>query len=148
MIEHIDYVYTIGMTDSEVDECLHEGEAGVLALANGGRAYAVPASYYYDGLSLFFRLGDDEHSKKHEFIETTDEACFLLYGIDAPGESWSIIATGTLREVADPERAGFDAATINERFGSLRVFDEAIDEIDLALFELDIETITGRRTTS
>jgi hypothetical protein len=142
MLEHVEFVYTAGMDEEELDEWLREGETGVLALADGGRAYAVPVSYYYDGEALFFRLGDDAHSKKLDFVETTAEACFLRYGLDGE-DSWSVIATGQLRRDDD----ALDAETINERFTSLRVFDEAIDDLELVMFRLDIETLTGRRTT-
>lgn len=145
-MEHIEYVYTVGMTESEVADRLRESEVGVLALAGDGTAYAIPVSYYYDGSSLYFRLGDDEHSRKLEFVETTDEACFVLYGVEKPNESWSIVVTGPLRSLSDAEGSEYDAAAINERFGSLRVFDEPIDEIDLVLFELEITSITGRQT--
>ena len=142
MLEHVEFVYTAGMDEEALDERLRAGETGVLALADGGRAYAVPVSYYYDGEDLFFRLGDDAHSKKLDFVETTAEACFLRYGLDGE-DSWSVIATGQLRR----DDGALDAETINEQFTSLRVFDEAIDDLELVMFRLDIETLTGRRTT-
>lgn len=145
-MEHIEYVYTIGMTEAEVDDRLRESEAGVLALANDGTAYGVPVSYYYDGTSIHFRLGDDEQSRKLAFVETTDEACFVLFGTEGSDTSWSIVVTGPLRTRSDGE--GDDPAVLNERFSSLRVFDEAIDEMELVTFELRIEGITGRRTTN
>lgn len=144
-MEDIEYVYTSGMTEPEVDDRLRENGAGVLSLARDGTAYAVPVSYYYDGESIFFRLGDDDHSRKLEFAGATDEACFVVYGVDEPDESWSVVVTGTLREVPDDD-VTYDAAEINERFTSVRVFDEAVDELDLVLFELRIAEIAGRRT--
>lgn len=148
-MEHIEYVYTLGMTDAEIEERLWEHDAGVLGLANDGRAYVVPVSYYYDGDrgSVFFRLGDDDHSRKLEFVTTTEEASFLIYGVEAPGASWSVLTTGRLQELPEAERAEFDPETVNERFGPLRVFDEAIDGIDLVFYELDVTSIVGRRTT-
>lgn len=141
----VEYVYTGGMTETEVDDRLRSSETGVLSLADGGRAYAVPVSYHYDDGSIFLRLGDDDHSEKLELVETTEEACFVVYGVDEPDESWSVVVTGTLREVPDDDEA-YDPTEINERFSSLRVFDEAVDELDVVLYELRISEVTGRRT--
>ncbi|QIB74395.1 pyridoxamine 5'-phosphate oxidase family protein [Halogeometricum borinquense] len=144
-MDHIEFVYTLGMTDEEIEKRLQTETAGVLSLADEGRAYGVPVSHHYDGESLFFRLGDDDHSKKLEFVETTKEACFVLFGVDGD-DSWSILVAGTLSELSGDERKEFDAATINDWFGSFRVFDEAIDEIELTLFEMEISSVTGRKT--
>lgn len=145
-MDQIEYVYTAGMTESEVDERLRENETGVLSLAKDGTAYAIPVSYYYDGTAMVLRLGDDEESKKLEFVEATDRASFLLFDASAD-DSWSIVVAGTLRELSDAETDDYDAAAVNDRFGSLRVFDESVDELALTLYELRIESVTGRRTT-
>lgn len=147
-MEHIEYVYTTGMTESEVDERLRESEAGLLALAKEGVAYAVPVSYHYDGASIYFRLSDDDRSEKLEFVESTERACFVLFGVEKSEASWSIVVTGVLRAFPDTEEEEYDPAVLNDRFGPLRVFGEAIDEIELVLFEMRIEGITGRRTTN
>lgn len=145
-MEDIEFVYTIGMTDEELGEYLRESRAGVLSLADGGRAYGVPVSHYFDGSSLFFRLSDDDESRKLAFAATTEEASFTCFDAEAPGESWSVLAGGPLRELDESERAAFDPATLNRAFGELRVFDEATADVELRLFELDVERLTGRRT--
>lgn len=145
-MEDIEFVYTIGMTDAELGEYLRESRAGVLSLADDGRAYGVPVSHYVDGSSLFFRLSEDDDSRKLEFVEATEEASFCCFGVEAPGESWSVLASGRLRELSDDEREAFDPATLNRAFGELRVFDEATQDLELRLFELDVERLTGRRT--
>lgn len=147
MEDSIAYVYTIGMTEAEVHETLEESETGVLALADDNVAYAIPISQYFDGRSLFFRLGADGDSRKLAFVDATDEACFVCHGVDAPDDSWSVLAEGPIERVDHPTERGFDDTTANERFGSLRVFDEAIEAVDLVLFELRIEQLAGRRTT-
>ncbi|SFR63242.1 pyridoxamine 5'-phosphate oxidase family protein [Halogeometricum limi] len=143
----IEYVYTLGMDEDEVDERLREEAAGVLSLADGGTAYAVPVSHYYDGESLFFRFGDDDHSEKLAFAESTTEASFVVFGVEDRGVSWSIVATGTLREFPDYEREDYDAAELNDRFGPIRVFDETVEDVEIRLFELQIATLTGRKTS-
>ncbi|WP_418280242.1 pyridoxamine 5'-phosphate oxidase family protein [Halorubrum sp. DTA98] len=141
-----DHVYTVGMTAAEVESYLRGRQAGVLSLASDDDAYAVPVSYFYDGTSVFVRLGEGgDESRKMAFVESTDEACFVVFDVEDE-ESWSVLVRGTLRAVSDPHARGFDDAAIAERFGPLRVFDEPIEEIELVLFELDVDTIVGRRT--
>jgi uncharacterized protein len=73
-------------------------------------------------------------------------ACFLLYALDPQKDSWSIVATGPIRECDDDVRETFDDATVNERFTELRIFDEAIDAVEWRLYKLRIEELTGRKT--
>lgn len=142
-----DHLYTIGMSEEEVTTRLQDAEAGVLSLATDGDAYAVPLSFFYDGTSVYFRLGDDgDASRKIASAESTDEACFVVYDVENGDESWSVVVRGPIRRVADPEGHGFDERTVRDRFGALRVFDEAVEDVEIVLFELDIRTITGRRT--
>lgn len=150
-MEHVEYAYTSGMDDSEIEERLQTAETGVLALSGDGDAYAIPLAHYYDGDSLYFRLGLTEGSTKREFCETTETACYVLYGAEPTDEprgldSWSIIVTGPLVELSEAEHERFDTAEINRHFTPIRVFDEAIDDIEITVVELEIDTITGRHT--
>jgi hypothetical protein len=146
-VDYVDYVYTVGMDDAEVERRLRGAEAGVLALADDGVAYAVPVSHVYEDGVVYLRLSDDDDDpRKLRFADATVEASFLVYGVEAPGDSWSVLCAGPLREVTDPAEAGFDAATVNERFGALRIFDEALEDVGLRLYALDVERLTGRRT--
>ena len=142
-MEHIEFVYTIGMTEPDVERHLAEAGTGVLSLADGGRAYAVPVHCYYREGRLLFRLTDDDDSEKLAFLETTTDACFVLYGA-TNGDSWSVLVRGPVGPVDDPDR--YDAAAINERFGPVRVFDEDVGDTDVELFELRAESVTGRKT--
>jgi nitroimidazol reductase NimA-like FMN-containing flavoprotein (pyridoxamine 5'-phosphate oxidase superfamily) len=144
-MEHIEYANTRGLSEREVDERLREHGIGVLALADGGRAYAIPVDYHYDGESLLLRLSDDGHSRKLSYVETTVDPEFLVYGHDGPHDSWSVLVTGAIREV-DPEDRGIDAATVNDWFGPLRLFDEAVEDVEIRLFEFETETVVGRAT--
>jgi hypothetical protein len=146
-VDHVEYVYTVGMDDAEVERRLRAAEAGVLALADDGAAYAVPISHVYEDGVVYLRMSDDDDDpRKLRFADATVEASFLVYGIEGPGDSWSVLCAGPLREVTDPAEAGFDAATMTERFGALRVFDEAVQDVELRLYALDVERLTGRRT--
>lgn len=152
-MDHVEYAHTRGLDEAEVEERLQSTETGVLALTDGTEAYAIPLSHYYDGQRLYFRLGLTSGSKKRRFIETTETASYLLYGTEpteaARGiDSWSVHISGTLRELPEEGYAEFDTAEINRRFAPIRVFDEEIDEIEIAIYEFTIESMTGRATLS
>jgi nitroimidazol reductase NimA-like FMN-containing flavoprotein (pyridoxamine 5'-phosphate oxidase superfamily) len=152
-MEHVEYAYTSGMDDDEIEHRLGTAETGVLSLADDGDAYAIPLAHYYDGTDLYFRLGLTDGSTKQKYWETTGMACYVLYGTeptDDPQEldSWSILVTGSLVELSETERERFDTAEINRHFSPIRVFDEAIEDIEITILKLDIETITGRTTDS
>lgn len=150
-MEHIEYTYTTGMDEAEIDERLETTDTGVLALADDGDAYAIPVAHYYDGENLYFRFGLTEDSTKREYWEATETASYVVYGADPTDDpreldSWSIIITGQLVELPQAERDRFDTAEINRDFAPIRVFDEAIEDIEITIAELEIETITGRET--
>ncbi|WP_246048994.1 pyridoxamine 5'-phosphate oxidase family protein [Natronomonas salsuginis] len=141
----IRFAYSIGMTDDEVTARLRGEAVGVLALADGGDSYAIPVAYHYDGERIYVRLGLNPDSRKTEMLSKTHTACFLVYGADPLRDSWSIIATGPLSEIGPPTE--FDDALVNALFVPLRVFDEPIENVDPTVFALEIESITGRRST-
>lgn len=150
-MDHIEYAYTAGMNEDDLDERLREAETGVLALADGDEAYAVPLAHCYDGDVLYFRLGQTEGSTKRAFLDSTETACYVLYGVEPATDpddldSWSIVITGQVDRLPPERRDAFDEATINHEFPPIRVFDESIDEIEIEIWMLSIETITGRIT--
>ncbi|WP_158055801.1 pyridoxamine 5'-phosphate oxidase family protein [Halorussus halophilus] len=137
-MEHVEYIYTFGMDESELDELLRVHDVGVLSLADGDDAYAVPVSYDYDGDSLVLRLGQHEDSTKMEFLEATETATFVVH--ESGDGSWSILARGPLRE-----RTDFDETRINQRFSKFRLFREPVEDVQATVYELEIEELTGRR---
>lgn len=151
-MKNIEYAYTRGMDDDEIEERLRTSESGVLSLTKDSDAYAIPLAHYYDGTGLYFRLGITDESRKREFLETTETACYVLYGADPTDhprglDSWSVLVTGQLVELPRTEYERFDTAEINRQFSPIRVFDEAIGDIEITIYELDIDTIAGRATT-
>ena len=151
-MDHIDYAYTFGMDESAIEERLRETETGVLSLSRDNESYAVPMAHYYDGDGLYVRLGVTDGSRKQAFIEATETACYVCYGTEATDDpreidSWSVMLTGRLSEVPQSEYDRFDTAEINRQFAPIRVFDENIDEIEIRILELEIETMTGRTTS-
>lgn len=150
-MKHIDYADTYGLSDDTIDERLRSTETGVLSLARDGETYAIPLAHYYDEGRLYLRLSRTDSSRKQAFIDATETATYCLYEADAVDdarglESWSIIIQGRLVELPADEYERFDTAEINRRFAPIRVFDEAIDEIEIVIYELEMETVTGRRT--
>ncbi|SDC34484.1 pyridoxamine 5'-phosphate oxidase family protein [Natrinema hispanicum] len=152
-MKHIDYAYTFGMDESAIEERLRTGETGVLSLSKDDESYAIPLAHYYDGDGLYVRLGVTEGSRKQAFIEATETACYVCYGTEATDDpreidSWSVMVTGHLSEIPESDYDRFDTAEINRQFAPIRVFDENIDEIDIRIFELEIDTMTGRTTST
>jgi hypothetical protein len=111
-MENVEYVYTGGMTEREVSERLREETTGVLALADEGRAYALPVGFAWDeaGGRLLFRLGDDGRARKIGVAATTTEATFLLYDAPSPTESWSVVVTGPIAELSPADVAELPTA--------------------------------------
>lgn len=152
-MEHAEFAYTAGMTDSEVATYLERADTGVLALARDDDAYAVPLAHYYDDDRLYFRVGKRAGSTKWTYVESTATARYVLYGTEATDdpdeiESWSVVVAGRLRELTGSDRDRFDTAAINRHFAPVRVFDEAIEDVEIAMLELEIDDVTGRRTTT
>ena len=150
-VHHVDFAYTSGMDDEEIATALERAESGVLSLADGGEAYAVPIAHYYEAGRLYFRIGRAPDSSKWEAIDATETATYACYGTTGTEEprdleSWSVLASGPLRELPPAEAERFDAAEINERFPPIRVFGESIDEVEVVILELEIESLTGRTT--
>jgi len=152
-MDHIEYAYTSGMSDDEVERRLQEARTCVLALCDDADARAVPLAHYYDGENLYFRLGKTDDSEKWAALQQTETATYVVYDAeptDGPDEleSWSVHASGRLRDLPDAEHGRFDTAEINRQFAPIRVFDEPIEDIDITIVELAVATLTGRTTTS
>lgn len=141
-MKHVEYVYTSGMTESEVDERLRDGHHGVLGLADDSDAYAVPLSYHYDGDQFLLRVsGHDGAAEKRRYIETTDVASFVCFDASS-ASSWSIQIRGSI----EPWSSDVDSATVNEWFPPFRLFDEAVEEVNFDIYELRMEHVAGRQT--
>jgi hypothetical protein len=141
-MDHVEYVYTVGMDDDAVEDYLRRGNHGVLALAAADDAYAVPLSYHYDGDRFLLRVSShDDGSEKRRYLDATDTATFVCFAA-AADESWSIHVRGPVAEWSGT----VDEATLNEWFPPFRLFDESVEDVSFTLYELDVETVVGRRT--
>jgi len=145
-MEHVEYVHTAGMDRDAVETRLRETDTGVLSLADGDEAYGLPMAHYYEsGDSIVFRLGVDADSEKVAFLESTDRACYVVYGYDSPERSWSVLVRGSIHPLS-PGDEQFDVAEVNRQFPDIRIFDEDVEDLDVRLFELRADSITGRET--
>jgi len=140
-MEQFEYTFTVGMDRQAIDERLQTAEIGVLSLADGDDAYGIPLAYHWDGESFVFRLGDHPASDKMAFIDSTDRASFLVFEYRSPEDSWSVLATGRLRPL---EQAESEALEAREGFIPLRLFGEAVADVEPRLFRLQVEALTGR----
>lgn len=141
-MEHPEYVYTVGMDEADLEERLRTSQHGVLALADDDDAYAIPLSCRYDGKRLLLRVSyHDGHEEKRRFLETTDTATFVCHEASTD-ESWSILVRGPVGQWEND----VDERTLNEWFEPFRLFDEAVENVEFALYEIRIETVVGRKT--
>jgi nitroimidazol reductase NimA-like FMN-containing flavoprotein (pyridoxamine 5'-phosphate oxidase superfamily) len=147
-VKHVEYIYTHGMTESEIEHLLRDTPNATLGLADGGDAYAIPISIDYDEEgNLWVRMGVHEGSEKMAFVEATETASILLFDDPTPKSSWSILVRGTLRPLDEDDQTTFTETDINERFPPLRVFGEEISDLTPKVYRMEIEEITGRKTT-
>jgi nitroimidazol reductase NimA-like FMN-containing flavoprotein (pyridoxamine 5'-phosphate oxidase superfamily) len=141
-MDHVEYVYTSGMDESEIDDYLQAGEHGVLGLASNNDAYVTPLSYHYDGGQFLIRVSEHgDESEKGRFLETTETATFVCYEATTD-ESWSIHVRGPIQKWD----GDVDETTLNEWFPPFRLFDEAVEAVEFSLYDLGMETVIGRKT--
>lgn len=135
------------MTPSEADALLGRNETGVLALARADDPYAVPISYGYDvGERRFYlRLVSTPESEKRRFLASSPDARLVVYEED--GDTYrSVVATGKLAEI-DPGDLTVEHV---EQYGRAKrplfeIWGQAKPDLDIGLYELDPEHISGRR---
>jgi len=141
--------YTREMSESEIRSCLRQVPHGVLSLSDGDDSYAIPLYHHYEDGSLFFRLGRTPGDRKGEYVEAVDTATYVVYEAEGPPDAavdrgWSVLARGPIERLPDDHPA-HDRPSPSEEFPPLRLFDETRDDVDVALYELRPETLTGRQ---
>ena len=145
-MDDVEYVYTAGMDEKEIDRLLGDEGHGVLSLARDGDAYGIPLNYSYDGDRLFIRVSDENDSEKIEFARATKSATFVVYDVSDETNSWSIFVRGTLRQLTAEEQDQFTDSVLNERFPPFRLFDETVERVTMVIYELLPDELVGRKT--
>ena len=142
------------LSQKEVEDILHKGTSGVLALlGDNDYPYAVPISYVYDDGKVYFHSAKSGH--KIDAIQRTAKASFCVIDEDlvVPEEYTtyfrSVIAFGRIRIVEDDseKRAAIEKLAIKyapEDTAANR--DDAISRglKPLCVLEMTIDHITGK----
>lgn len=135
------------MSAGETDTFLGTHETGVLSLARTDEPYAIPVSYGYDtsARQFYLRLVSTPESEKREFLDSDPNARFVVYG-DEDDTYRSVVANGALVRVDPDELAVEDI----QQYGAARrplfeIWAERKGELDIELYRLDPETVTGRK---
>ena len=135
------------MSPAEVDALLSDHETGVLALARDDAPYAIPISYGYDDddRALYLRLVSTPDSEKREFLASTPAARVVVHEGDGD-EYASVVGVGTLERVDLDELTPEAIAQYGEaRRPLFEIWTDDKPELEIALYRLAPETLTGRR---
>ncbi len=139
----------IEMSADETDAFLGAHETGVLSLARTSEPYAIPISYGYDvsDRQFYMRLVSSPESEKRRFLASDPEARLVVYD-EADDTYRSAIATGTLVRI-DPNDLTVEEI---EQYGSAKrplfeIWPSEKSELDIELYRLDPESISGRLIT-
>jgi nitroimidazol reductase NimA-like FMN-containing flavoprotein (pyridoxamine 5'-phosphate oxidase superfamily) len=135
-----------GMTDHEIDTFLLEQGWGVLALADGGDAYAVPISFGYDTEGYCYvdliQFGTD--SRKLDVAAETATACLTVSEVESQFDWRSVVVFGTLEtlpEEAEPRMK--EVMEDNAWYPSLFSGTEKMTSVER--FRLEVDATTGRK---
>lgn len=137
------------MTIQEAREFIAHNKAGVLSLADRGRAYGVPLYYGYDGNAIYFLM---RGGIKLQYMGLTREACFTILRVPGVDDWASVHVLGPLDEVTDPREriAAHDAlmsVPLPPEWGE-SAFGEPRRGVETPrVYRLRMEQVTGRYST-
>lgn len=128
-----------------ISEFLESQGTGVLALASGGRVYAIPVSFAYHeaGPDIYFRFGYGPDSQKRTYVEGADEASFVVY--DRTDAGWkSVLAEGDLESVSDSQLDTSLAEAVNGlHIPYFAVHRRPSAELEFEIVRLDVDKLSG-----
>ncbi|SFR96683.1 hypothetical protein SAMN05216559_1682 [Halomicrobium zhouii] len=135
------------MTREETDALLSRHETGVLSLASDDDPYAIPISYGYDAdeRQFYMRLVSTPDSKKREFLSGSPTVRLVVY--EEAGRTYrSVVVSGVLDPIARDEITPEHV----EQYGDAKrplfeIWGDARKDLDIQLYVLRPETISGRR---
>ena len=142
------------LSQKEVEDILHKGTSGVLALlGDNDYPYAVPISYVYDDGKIYFHSAKSGH--KIDAIQRTAKASFCVIDEDlvVPEEYTtyfrSVIAFGRIRIVEDDseKRAAIEKLAIKyapEDTAANRDYAISREWKPLCMLEMTIDHVTGK----
>lgn len=111
------------MTAAEASEFLRSHRWGVLCTVGGGRPYAVPVSYAFDGRHFYLATGP---GRKADNLDSSPSVCLTVPDV-VDGENWrSVVVTGEAHWLTDlPGRLRALRLLMREREGALSARDLA-----------------------
>ncbi len=142
----IDYLEAVTMTEAEVDAFLAERDYGVLAMADGDEAYAIPIAFVHDPDRdvVYFRFVTSPGSIKDRFAKTDGTVSLIVYEVDDDEDARSVRIWGKMEPVEESDQ-GDVASTFLERIAMPPYWwaAETTDQ-EVTLYRLDPEGKTGR----
>lgn len=133
------------MDGIEITEFLEDHMAGVLGLAAGDEAYAIPVSFTYrpEDTACYFRFGYGPESRKQAFLEATDWATFVVYELGEAG--WeSVLVEGELTLLSEGEADTELVESINRlRIPYFDVFERPHEDLEFVIGRLAAASLTG-----
>ena len=102
--------------------------------------------YGGDG-SLYFQFGFGESSRKRTFLDSTTQATLVVSDVQSMTEWTSVVVAGPIEPVddaEDPAAADAFAAFADNAFVPRNALDGDLNATDFTLYELSIESATGR----
>ncbi len=133
------------LSTAECTALLSAGRYGRLALSSNDVPYIVPMSYVFSDGRIY--LHSRGKGKKVELVIRNPRVCFEVDHLDK--DRWSsVIASGSASlssDVAAKQRM-FDAFTGKEMkgHGGKQFSREALEKMDMTIWEIQIEELTGR----
>jgi nitroimidazol reductase NimA-like FMN-containing flavoprotein (pyridoxamine 5'-phosphate oxidase superfamily) len=136
------------MSEDEVQLMLAESEFGHVALASGGRAYAIPIFFAVRDDAIFFQ---SHPGLKESFMNDTDEACLVVSRVDSEDTWMSVQVFGPVSKVAtDKERQAAEEALMNvalpPEWGSSGAGQPRRSDRRMFIWKLQPARFTGRRS--
>lgn len=138
------------LPDEDIDDFLSRTETGVLSFARDGEPYSIPISYGYnlDAQTFYLRLVSRPGSSKREFLSKTPTARLVVYAAtNNESTYWSVVAAGPLVERDSVALSPDEIAQYGDaRRPLFEIWGEGRDDLDIQLYELQPEELSGRRT--
>jgi nitroimidazol reductase NimA-like FMN-containing flavoprotein (pyridoxamine 5'-phosphate oxidase superfamily) len=137
----------VAMSDEEIYEFLENHQTAVMSLNGEERPYSIPITYRFDAEKeqFYFRLVYPRRSEKREFLPDVPECVLVSYIEDDPIYQ-SVMARGHPEEIEeediDPEMVTQLGETSRPLF---EMWVEDRSSLDIRLYKLDCEELTGRR---
>ncbi|WP_123538484.1 pyridoxamine 5'-phosphate oxidase family protein [Halosimplex salinum] len=134
------------MAEREIDAFLSSQGVGVLGLPAEDGPYLVPISFGFDGRdALYFTFVSGAKSRKRDLSERSDCARFLVYRAPTPFSWQSVVLSGSVDPVPDPDLSDLD--DVMDNAWHPEVFDVAVSDDSISVYRFDIETKAGRKQT-